>query len=211
MQETFLTSGGRVAETENVLPVSEATRLHSEAREAAQAADARLQQVKGALGEESRTLMSLQGRRQGVLAEAVNTEIKRLLDGGAGDTRPAVRELSELAARIEISTGTLQQVAERLIPEAEVASMDASATLKDAAASMLDARRWERLREHSAALGVMAESEGAVEIRAARFDLEGVAANELRSEAATLREGRRKYVEKVAAMAAALGQARGQA
>jgi hypothetical protein len=210
MQENILTAGGAVAEIESALPVAEAERLHAKAREAAQTATTRLTQIKAAQSTANRDLIDRRARRGVLLDKAAESEVARLLDDGAGDIEAVIRELSENRSRIEVCAVTLAHLTEQVIPAAEIANFDALAGLKDTAADLIDARRWQRLREHSGALDALAESEGAVEIKPARFDAEGLAANEMRSEAANLRERRRMYAGKIATMVAAAREARGQ-
>jgi hypothetical protein len=208
--ENIFTAGGAVAKIESALPVAEAEKLHAEAREAAQAAAAHLTQVKGAQATANRDLIGQRARRGTLLDEAAESEISRLLDNGAGDIEAVIRELSENRSRIEVCAVTLAHLTEQVIPEAELANFDARAGLKDAGANLVDARRWQRLREHSGALDALAESEGALELKPARFDAEGQAANEMRAEAANLRAQRRLYSDKMTTMLTAAREARGQ-
>jgi hypothetical protein len=208
--QNIRTTAGAVAQVESALPVAEAERLHVEAREAAQAATTRLTQIKAAQSTANRDLIDRRARRGTLLDEAAESEIARLLDNGTSDIKDVIRELSENRSRIEVSAATLACLTERLIPEVEIANFDARAGLKDAGADLIDARRWQRLREHSQALDGLAESEGSLELRPARFDAEGQAANEMRGEAAKLREQRRLYSDKITAMIAAAREARGQ-
>ncbi len=99
----------------------------------------------------------------------------------------SLKTRADLQQRIAIYTVTVGVVTEMKLPEAQAALYHAQADLKPAAADLIDAKRWSRLREHSAALEKLVESEGDTVLRPARFEEEGRIANELREEGSRLR------------------------
>jgi hypothetical protein len=84
--------------------------------------------------------------------------------------------------RAQIFLFALKIVTELEIPRALAELRRAEADLKIAGANVIDARRWARLRAHSAALEKLTDSEGDTEVKPARFTEEGVVANEMREE-----------------------------
>lgn len=96
--------------------------------------------------------------------------------------------ITKIDQREQIFLFTLKVVTEQETPLALAELRRAEADLKDAAAAVIDSRRWARLREHSSALEALVESEGDTVVRPQRFQEEAAVANELRMEAVRLRD-----------------------
>jgi phosphoglycerate-specific signal transduction histidine kinase len=205
-ETSVVTSGGCAADLVDVPDVADAEGRHAEARANLETAEKRLAVDRAALDSANSERRELTSSHRALREGASSAEIARLRGEKAAGIESAVKKLAEVHARIEVSDAVIAALVEEVIPAAEIARMNCDAALKDAAATLIDSRRWQRLREHRKGLDALAESEGAVEIRPARFDEEGRVANELRSEGARLREQRRLYVEKIAGITAAMRQ-----
>lgn len=210
-QTTVLTSGSRAVDLVDVPDIAEAEARHAEARAKLEIAEKRLAVDRAALNSANAERSKLISSYRTVKEDAASDEVKRLRGEKPAGTEGAIKKLTEIHARIEISNAVIAAFVEELIPAAQFEQMDCNAHLKDMAADKVDADRWARLRQYSAGLDALAESEGAVEVHPARFEEEGKIALELRGQAVTIRAQRSEYADRMSAMIVALRQARNQA
>jgi hypothetical protein len=193
----MLSPTNRAVEVVDAPDVDESERLHVAAREAVSSARERVKIVEAAVRTTNTELVRLRALRETLLIAGAERIVAQLCDGTAGSITEAIKELTGLDTRIQVHGLALSICLEQLLPMAHGAASFAESELKDAAAIVIDAKRWARLNEQSAALDELVKSEGAVELRSSRFEDEGLIVAELHSEASAARKATDAYLARV--------------
>ena len=190
MNSSTLLAGGRAVDLVNALPVDAAEAEHAKTGEALKVARARQAQLKTAHARVDEVLTGLRRERELAIAGGV----RKLLAVATGECpesstilQPEIRHLAEIDGRQVIAATALSELIIEILPAAEESVLMAEAAHLDAAAGLVDSRRYGRLREFNESLSALADSEHQVEIRSQRFDAEGLIRDEHRTGAATKR------------------------
>ena len=190
MEQQTLLVAGRAVDVVNALPVEQAEAEHASTGAALKAARARQAQLKTAHARVDEVLTGLRRERE----LAIKAGVRKLLAVATGECpesstilQPEIRRLAEVEGQQAIASATLTELIIELMPASEETVLQAEAAHLDAAADLVNSRRFARLREFNESLSALADSEHQVEIRSQRFDAEGKIRDEHRAGAATKR------------------------